>query len=99
MKRTLIFSSIAITELKDAVKWYEAKTEGLGEDLNKAISNKITSILNYPNRYSIHKGYYREALVKIFPYLVVYRYNKLKNQITVTSIFHTSRNPKYKYRK
>jgi len=99
MKGTLIFSSIATTELKDAVKWYEAKTEGLGEDLNKEISNKIESILNYPNRYSIHKGYYREAVVKKFPYLVVYRYNKFKNQITVTSIFHTSRNPKYKYRK
>lgn len=99
MKETLIFLDVATEELKDAVKWYEEKTAGLGEILNIEVSKKIESILRYPNRYPIRKGYNREALIKRFPYFIIYRYNKLKHQITITSIFHTSRNPKNKYRK
>ena len=99
MKAILVVLDIARQELKDAVRWYEEKTIGLGEDLNIEVSKKIKLILEFPNRYPITKSYYRETLTNRFPYLIVYRYNKLKHQITILSVFHTSRNPKNKYRK
>ncbi len=94
-----IYSQKARDEFKDAVKWYEEKEAGLGIDLEKEIITKVEMITKYPLRYRVSKGYYRQTLIKRFPYLIVYRYNKLKQQITIASIFHTSRNPKYKYRK
>ncbi len=94
-----IYSQKAREEFKDAVKWYEEKEAGLGSDLEKEILTKVEMITNHPLRYPLGKGYYRQTLIKKFPYLIVYRYNKLKHIITILSIFHTSRNPKYKCRK
>ena len=48
-------------ELKDALRWYEEKAIGLGEDLKIEVSEKIKMILEYPNQYPITKSYYRET--------------------------------------
>ncbi|MEO6404494.1 MAG: type II toxin-antitoxin system RelE/ParE family toxin [Ferruginibacter sp.] len=94
----LTIQEIAKEELKEAVSWYEEKQMGLGEDLNKEVTRKIELIAKSPLRYPARRGYYIVALIKIFPYLIVYRYNKNKNLITILAVFHTSRNPKNKYR-
>jgi hypothetical protein len=41
---------------------------------------------------------YKEAPVPTFPFLLIYRISKKSNLIRVVSVFHTSRNPKKKYR-
>lgn len=99
MEAIFIFSVRAQEEFKEAVRWYEESKSGLGKDLEKEVWNKIDYIITHPNRYPIHKGNYRQTLINRFPYLIIYRYNRLKQQITIASIFHTSRNPKNKYRK
>lgn len=99
MINILAIQEIAKEELKEAVSWYEEKQIGLGEDLNKEVTRKIEQIAKFPLRYPARRGYYRVALIKRFPYLIVYRYNKIKNLITILAVYHTSRNPKIKYRK
>ena len=99
MNQILNYSQKAKEEFKDAVEWYEEKGDGLGTDLEKDILDKVEMITKYPLRYPVRKGYYRQTLIRRFPYLIVYRYNKMKHQITIASIFHTSRNPKKKYQK
>lgn len=42
---------------------------------------------------------YREAIVKVFPFLIIYRIEDADNCIFVHSIFHAHRNPRKKYRK
>lgn len=69
-----IYSQKAKEEFKDAVKWYEEKEAGLGSDLEKEIQTKVEMITKHPLRYPMRKGYYRQTLVKRFPYLIVYRY-------------------------
>ncbi|MBA2561473.1 MAG: type II toxin-antitoxin system RelE/ParE family toxin [Chitinophagaceae bacterium] len=54
-------------------------------------------IQQFPERYAKRKDNFREAPVKVFPYIVVYTFYKTKRIITVSSIFHTSRNPRMKY--
>jgi plasmid stabilization system protein ParE len=98
MNHVLNYSQKAREEFKDAVEWYEEKEDGLGTDLEKEILDKVEMITKYPLRYPVKRGDYRQTLIKRFPYLIVYRYNKMKHQITIISFFHTSRNPKNKYR-
>ncbi len=94
-----IYLQRAREEFKEAVIWYEEREAGLGADLEKEVLEKVELITKHPIRYRISKAYYREAVIKRFPYLIIYRYNKSKKLITILSIFQTSRNPKYKYRK
>ena len=99
MNSHIIYHYLAIKDLHDSMNFYEDQESGLGFKFERSVKQKIITIQKYPERFAIRKAHYRQTLVKNFPYIIVYRYNKLKQQITIVSIFHTSRNPKYKYRK
>jgi plasmid stabilization system protein ParE len=86
-------------EFTEAAVWYEEQSEGLGTRFINVIQNKLNLIAQFPERYSKRKGNFREAPVKTFPYLIVYTVYKKEQVITVSAIFHASRNPKRKYRK
>lgn len=99
MANNLIYLSRARKEFDEAIDFYEERTIGLGIRFENQIKERIKIILEHPERYPVNKRYYRQALVKGFPYLIMYRYHKIKHTITILSFFHTSRNPKNKYRK
>ena len=99
MYKQLVYHSLAIKDLRESMAFYEHNETDLGFRFEKSVKEKIAAILNHPERYAKRRGHYRETILKDFPFLIVYRYNKMKQQITIASIFHTSRNPKYKYRK
>ena len=99
MDSHIIYHYLAIRDLNDSMNFYEDQQLDLGFKFEKSVKQKIVTIQKHPERFAISKAYYRQTLVKNFTYLIVYRYNKLKQQVTIVSIFHTSRNPKYKYRK
>jgi plasmid stabilization system protein ParE len=99
MKFNLIYSPAAKEEFTEAAKWYEERSKGLGDQFLKAIEEKIKRIEENPDRYPTRRGYYRETISRKFPYVIVYRFNKSKHLITISSVYHTSRNPKNKYRR
>lgn len=96
MKYGLEYLKKARTELFEAWEWYEDRQKGLGDKFKLQVDNCIKSILQNPERYPERKRYYREAIVRIFPYLIVYRINKRKKTIAIVSIFHTSRSTRKK---
>jgi plasmid stabilization system protein ParE len=51
-----------------------------------------------PDRFPTKFKAYKEAQVKTFPFLVIYRINKKANSVRVVSVFHTARNPRKKYK-
>lgn len=79
---------------------YESQQEGLGERFIKAVRQKIEAIVLQPELYgSRGNKKFREARVKIFPYLIVYKINKRTKEIFIASIHHTKKHPRKKYRK
>lgn len=84
----------------EAYAWYENKQKGLGERFLKAVRKKIEAVVLYPEAYG-SKGNkkFREAEVDIFPYLLVYKINKRKKEIYISSIHHSKKHPHKKYRK
>ena len=99
MANRLIYLPVALKEFDESFEFYEERKEGLGINFRDEIMEKLDSISNHPERYRNKKSNFRETIVDNFPFLIIYKYYKTKNIILITSIFHTSRNPKYKYRK
>lgn len=96
---TLKILEDADREYAEAAEWYEKQKEGLGERFIDVIQRRLRIIQQYPERYPRKKGDFREAVVKIFPYVVVYTFYKRKKMVVINSIFHTRRNPRMKYRR
>jgi plasmid stabilization system protein ParE len=86
-------------EWTKAALWYEGQSPGLGNRFIEMVEKKLELIAQHPERYPMRKGNFRETLVNIFPYIIVYSYYEDEQIVTVSSIFHASRNPKKKYRK
>lgn len=80
-------------DLNRAVSYYNEQRPGLGDELRTAVYAAIEFIQHNPEIYEATRGI-RRALVKRFPYSVVY--NLLPNQcIRVLVIRHHKRRPAY----
>lgn len=95
----LIFHPEAEDEYLKTYKWYEQEQKGLGERFEQQVEQKIKQILLHPENYGISKSGYRETMVEIFPYTIVYKFLKRKKIIYICAVYHAKRNPKTKYRK
>jgi mRNA-degrading endonuclease RelE of RelBE toxin-antitoxin system len=93
MSYTLIFHPIAEKEYLESIAWYEDSKTGLGERFIKEIESILDHLEQNPFLFPVKKAKLREANVRIFPYLVVYKINQNKKQVSILSVFHTSRNP------
>lgn len=89
----------ATVEFSDAYVWYQEQREGLGDLFERAIYAKLNLICQHPLHYKKSYKNYHEALVAKFPFLIVYTIDEVKRQIIIFAIFHTSRNPKTKFKK
>jgi toxin ParE1/3/4 len=89
----------ASAEFINAYVWYEGQREGLGDLFEIAVYNKLDKICRNPLHYKVTYKKYHEALVEKFPFLIVYTIDEKAKEILVFAIFHTSRNPKKKFRK
>jgi len=80
--------------------WYEQQQTGLGEKFVSSIRNKLQRISANPHQYKKMRDHFYEApLIRSFPFVIIYFIDTKKNLIIVTSIFHTKRNPRKKYKK
>jgi hypothetical protein len=74
-------------------------TEGLGARFERMVGLDIQQIADGPENYHYSKVPYREVSTEVFPFVMVYKINKRKKLIFISPIYHTKRNPTYKYRK
>ncbi len=86
-------------DFNEGYEWYEDKKVGLGMEFLTAVEKKIAEIVLDPEIYS-SKGNprYREAAIKRFPYVVVYRIYKRKKEIFISAVHHVKKSPRKKYR-
>lgn len=83
-------------EYSHAYWYYEDKSAGLGELFEQEADNTLTAIKSNPLVFQRKYKHFREALLRKFPYFIVYEI--VATKIVVHSFFHTSRNPKMKYK-
>lgn len=95
---SIIVSSRAQKELAESWNWYEDRLPGLGDKFVNEVLKCTRQIEENPDRFPTKYKSYKEAQVKTFPFLVIYRITRKTSSIRVVSVFHTARNPKKKYK-
>lgn len=94
----LSFIEEASKEFKEASLWYEEQSDGLGDRFIDTIQRKLQLIQQFPERYPKRKNNFREAIVKTFPYIIIYIFYKNEGMVVINTIFHASRNPRKKHK-
>ena len=97
MSYTFAVYETAKDDISEGYIWYEEQQTGLGDAFLLEFAECCKRIFNYPLAYQIKHKHFRQAGLKRFPYVVIYEV--IKKEIIVYSVFHTSRNPKKKFRK
>jgi len=96
MKRNLKFTFRAKIDIIVAYEFYESRRKNLGEQFFDELNNCYQAIaLNYKTYKVVHK-IYRQAIVKKFPFVILYSVDE--NDIVITAIFCTSKNPNKKFK-
>ncbi len=99
MKKTskykIIFSSAALTDIKEAASWYNSQQKSLGKRFKQEVKTAISYILSNPFHASIKYETIRTVACRIFPYSIHYEVNEAESIIRVISIFHFSRKPNW----
>lgn len=88
-----IFSSAAAKEIRDSYAWYEDHFNGLGDRFVSSIDLILEIIEQNPVGFPNKSGSYREAILKKFPYQIIYEYIEEKQTVYVLHVFHTKRHP------
>lgn len=99
MTFTFILKDEASVDFSEAYVWYEEQRDGLGNEFREEVFNKLKLVCTNPLHYKKNYKNFHEALVDRFPFLIVYTIDAQQNEITVFAIFHTSRNPRKKFRR
>jgi plasmid stabilization system protein ParE len=88
----LVIRPEAEEEISEAFRWYEDKSEGLGSEFMRALDAGLSYIQRNPAAYAIVHKQMRRALLRRFPYSVIYLIEG--DKIIVLACFHASRDPK-----
>jgi plasmid stabilization system protein ParE len=81
----------ALQDLDDAYAWYEAQRPGLGDGFLEAVDDVLASLIESPLRNRVVVLDTRQALVRRFPYRVLYRVTA--DEVVVVACFHARRDP------
>lgn len=95
MKRNLKFTFRANVDTIVAYEFYESKRKNLGERFLNELENCYKSIVLNHTTYKVVHTIYRQAVVKKFPFVILYSVDE--KDIIITAIFNTSKNPKKKF--
>lgn len=94
---SVYFHPNAEKEPLDSLGWYELSKKDLGIEFMTEINKVLDLIELNPLLFSIKRKLFREAVVKKFPYLIIYKIDFTSKKINILSIFNTNRNPRLKY--
>ncbi|MDR8389932.1 type II toxin-antitoxin system RelE/ParE family toxin [Aliifodinibius sp. S!AR15-10] len=92
---TYQFHPEAERELFDAVDYYEEREKDLGYDFSNEVYSAIQRILAHPQAWPFIAENIRRALLKRFPYGILYHYDMQKEQVFIVAVMHLHREPRY----
>jgi toxin ParE1/3/4 len=80
-----------LTEVRD---YYNSQSQNLGHDFVNDFERQVLRIAAMPTRWMIVRGDTRRALMRRFPYLILFRIVN-ESVIRITVIKHERRHPSY----
>jgi hypothetical protein len=96
MKRNLKFTFRSNIDTIVAYEFYESRRKNLGESFLDELNDCYKSIiLNYTTYKIVHK-IFRQAVLRKFPFVVLYSVDE--KDIVITAVFSTIQNPNKKFK-
>ena len=92
MKRIVHLLPEAEGEIEEACWWYERQRKGLGFELLLAIDATVEGLRRLPEGHELVALRTRRALLRRFPYFVLYALEG--DRIVITAVFHARRDPR-----
>jgi len=89
----VLFHPDAELEFNEAIDYYEAIENGLGYDFSLEIVSAIGRVIDFPKAWLVIEGEIRRALVKRFPYGILYAEDQ--GLIYIIAVMHLHRDPEY----
>lgn len=99
MSYSYAFHEYAQQDYEVIVEWYASRSIKSAKNFIVEVGHALQLICDNPNRWRNEYKHFRELGLKKFPYIIIYSVEEDIQQIIVTAIFHTSKNPKKKYPK
>jgi hypothetical protein len=94
MAYKIIVAPAANLDIIEGIDWYNKEQPGLGLMFYKQVHAIIKHIRKNPFSFAIRYQTSHTALVDKFPYMIHYFVDTQTKTIVITSVLHTSRNPK-----
>ena len=88
-----IILPLAKEDIREAAKWYNKKSQGLGKRFTAEIREKVRFIRQNPTASNIRYDNVRTAVLNIFPYMVHFTIDEPSKTIVFSAVLHTSRDP------
>lgn len=89
----LRFRPEARLDLLEASAWYENRSPGLGAEFVRAVDVAAAGILRFAESFPIAYSNVRMAVLRRFPYALLYVVDSERNEIIVLGCFHHRRAP------
>ncbi|MBK8369016.1 MAG: type II toxin-antitoxin system RelE/ParE family toxin [Bacteroidetes bacterium] len=82
-------------DVSDPVEWYESQQDGLGERFIDDWESTVAYILSNPFSFAKKTKSFRQAVLKNFPYLVVYEITD--NIVIIYAVINGAKHPKKRF--
>jgi len=87
----VVFLAPAQAEFAEAVVYYNAQRDGLGEEFAEEVQRTIARIREYPEAWSLLSRRTRRCPTKRFPYGIIYQIRG--NTLLIIAVMHLHRAP------
>lgn len=85
----------ARADLSAASSWYAKQSPGLGHSFLAEVREELHRISERPQSFPIFHNQTRRALIRRFPYGIVYLVQSEQNRIIVLAVLHCGRDPRF----
>jgi plasmid stabilization system protein ParE len=92
MSRRVVLRPDAEEEIQEAASWYQDRGGGLASEFLRALDACLASVARRPLQYPLVHGEKRRALLRRFPYAVVFAADD--DEVVILGCLHCRRDPR-----
>lgn len=81
----------AEADLTEAREWYSHQRKDLDLEFMQSVDEVLALVINYPDSFPVVYRTLRRAVIRRFPFAIFYEV--AADEIQVTAVFHSRRNP------
>jgi plasmid stabilization system protein ParE len=91
------YSEDADADIAEAMRWYRQQRIGLEERFLEEVEACVAKAVEFPKRFRVVYKRFRQAPLDGFPFVIIYEV--IEEDMVVFRVFHTSRDPKKKFKR